>query len=158
MRAALVALAVVLACKSSEPAPTHAPPAATDAGQSDAAVRFETPRGTWVVHVELARTPEQRARGLMYRRELAKDAGMLFLFESADDHSFWMHNTYLSLDLIYLGDDRSVVGVVQNAPPLTDTGRSVGVPNRYVLEVAGGEAAAHAVGPGARATFIGVPE
>src|SRR5713101_4936826 len=84
------------------------------------AVRFETSRGPWVVQVELARTDEQRARGLMFRRDLPRDDGR-------------------------------VVGVVKEAEPRTDTPRRVGKPSRYIVEVAGGEAAAHAVVPGTRA-------
>ncbi len=122
------------------------------------AVRFDTPRGTWVVRVELARTAEERARGLMFRRSLEPDAGMLFLFEQSEVQSFWMRNTLIPLDLLFLGEDRAVIGIVERAAPRTDTGRSVGKPSRYVLEVAGGEAAAHGVGPGARAVFVGVPE
>jgi uncharacterized membrane protein (UPF0127 family) len=155
----LCALSLSLCCTRKDAAAAAASTATnSEAPAPAAAVRFETPRGTWVVRVELARTPEERARGLMYRRELAPDTGMLFVFDEADDHSFWMRNTLLSLDMIFLGDDRSVVGVVANAPPRTDKSRSVGKPSRYVLEVAGGEAFAHAVGPGARAVFVGVAE
>jgi len=122
------------------------------------AVRFETSRGPWVVQVELARTNEQQARGLMFRRDLPRDHGMLFLFDETSEHPFWMHNTLIALDIIHLGDDRRVVGVIANAAPRTDTLRSVGKPSRYVVEVSGGEAAAHAVGPGTRAVFLGIEE
>ncbi len=122
------------------------------------AVRFETSRGPWVVQVEVARTDEQRARGLMFRRDLPRDRGMLFVFDESSEHPFWMHQTLIALDLIYLGDDRRVVGVVANAEPRTDTPRTIGKPSRYVVEVSGGEAAAHAVGPGTRAVFLGVEE
>ena len=122
------------------------------------AVRFETPRGAWVVQVEVALTDQQRARGLMFRRDLPRDRGMLFIFDETSEHPFWMRNTLIALDLIYLADDRRVVGVVTNAEPRTDTPRTVGKPSRYVVEVGGGEAAAHAVGPGTRAVFLGVEE
>lgn len=122
------------------------------------AVRFDTQRGPWVVKVEVARTDAERARGLMFRRELPADTGMVFVFESSEEHSFWMHNTLIALDMIFLDEDRRVVGVVPSAAPRTDTPRTVGKPSRYVVEVAGGEAAAHAVGPGAQAAFIDVPE
>jgi uncharacterized membrane protein (UPF0127 family) len=157
VRTALALACLALVCCARRDA---AASAASDAAPSAAgpAVRFETPRGAWVVRVEIARTPEERARGLMFRRSLAPDTGMLFLFEDSDDHSFWMRNTLLSLDMIFLGDDRTVVGVVSNAVPHDEHPRRVGQPSRYVLEVAGGEASAHAVGPGARAVFLGVPE
>jgi uncharacterized membrane protein (UPF0127 family) len=69
-----------------------------------------------------------------------------------------MHNTLIALDMIFLDESRTVVGVVANAAPRTDSPRSVGKPSRYVVEVAGGEASAHAVGPGTRAAFIDVAE
>src|SRR5438270_9968178 len=122
------------------------------------AVRFETPRGPWIVRVEIARNDQQRARGLMFRRELARDHGMLFIFEETSEHTFWMHDTLIPLDLIFLGDDRGVVGVVANAAPQTDTARAVKEPSRYVVEVSGGEAAAHGVAGGTRAVFVAVEE
>jgi uncharacterized membrane protein (UPF0127 family) len=122
------------------------------------AVRFETPRGPWVVRVEIAADDPSRTRGLMFRRSLDPDRGMIFVFPASEEHSFWMHNTLLALDLIFLDETRQVVGVVANATPQTDTPRTVGKSSRYVVEVAAGEAAAHAVGPGTRAAFIGVPE
>jgi hypothetical protein len=133
-------------------------PAGDASSMQHGTVRFETPRGEWIIDAELARSPEEHARGLMWRRDLAPDRGMLFLFDETREQRFWMHNTLLRLDMIFLGDDREVVGVVANAEPQTDTGREVGKPSRYVLEVAGGEAAVHAVGPGTRAQFIGISE
>ncbi len=121
------------------------------------AVRFETPRGPWVVRVEIANTDESRTRGLMFRRELPPDRGMLFVFPSTAEHGFWMHNTLIALDMIFLGEDRTVIGVI-TAAPQTDTARSVHAPSRYVVEVSAGEAAAHAVGPGTSAVFIDIPE
>jgi uncharacterized membrane protein (UPF0127 family) len=122
------------------------------------AVRFETARGPWVVKVEIAGDEASRARGLMFRAALEPDRGMIFVFPSTEEHSFWMHNTPLALDMIFLDETRAVVGVVANAAPRTDTPRTVGKPSRYVVEVAAGEAAAHAVRPGTRAAFIDIPE
>src|SRR2546421_10102294 len=119
------------------------------------AVRFETSRGPWIVQVEVVRTGPQRARGLMFRQDLPRDHGMLFVFDETSEQTFWMRNTLIPLDIVYLGDDRAVVGVVANAAPRTDTPRSVGKPSRYVVEVSGGQAAAHGVGPGTRAAFLG---
>jgi uncharacterized membrane protein (UPF0127 family) len=121
-------------------------------------VRFETARGPWLVKVEIAADDASRTQGLMFRRSLAPDHGMLFVFPDTEQRSFWMHNTLIALDMIFLDEIRSVVGVVANAAPQTDTPRGVGKPSRYVVEVAGGEAAAHAVGPGTRAVFIDVSE
>ena len=124
----------------------------------DPAVRFDTTRGTWVVKVEIARTEAEQSRGLMFRTDLPRDRGMLFLFEVPDEHAFWMRNTLIPLDMIFLGEDRAVVGVVSSATPRTDTLRSVHKPSKYVLEVGAGEAAMHGVVPGTRAVFLGVRE
>ncbi|HMC36003.1 MAG TPA: DUF192 domain-containing protein [Myxococcales bacterium] len=129
-----------------------------DPALSQGAVRFETARGPWIVRVEIASDDASRTRGLMYRRSLEPDRGMIFVFPTTEDHTFWMHNTLIALDMIFLDESRSVIGVVANAAPQTDALRGVGRPSRYVVEVAAGEAAAHAVGPGTRAAFIGIPE
>ncbi len=101
-----------------------------------------------VVRVELARTDAERERGLMFRERLEPDHGMLFLFDSDDEHVFWMKNTLVPLDLIFIDSAGRVVGVVANADPLSLAPRTVGAPSRSVLEVPGGWAAAHGVRPG----------
>ena len=83
---------------------------------------------------------------------------MLFVFDETSEHSFWMHNTLIPLDLIFLAEDRRVVGVVANAAPQTDTQRTVKKPSRYVVEVSGGEAAAHGIAPGTPTVFVAVDE
>lgn len=100
------------------------------------------------VRVELAQTDAERVRGLMYRTELAADAGMLFVFPFDAEHSFWMKNTYIPLDMIFIGSDLRVVGVVADAEPLTTTSRTCGLPSRYVLEINAGLAARHGITPG----------
>jgi hypothetical protein len=109
------------------------------------------------VTVELARTPREQERGLMFRRELAEDAGMLFVFPASERRAFWMRNTLIPLDMIFIDDGGRVAGLVENAEPLTLTPRDPGVPARYVLEVRGGWAARHGVRPGARVRFENVP-
>jgi uncharacterized membrane protein (UPF0127 family) len=113
------------------------------------------PRGA--VAVEIARTEEQRERGLMYRGHLDANAGMLFIFDESDVHAFWMKNTFIPLDMIFIDDGGRVVGVVENAAPGTLEPRDVGKPSRYVLEVNGGWYAAHGVRPGDRVRFENVP-
>ena len=97
---------------------------------------------------ELVSTPRDTARGLMYRTSLAEDRGMLFDLRTREDHQFWMHNTCIPLDLLYLDDDGLVVGIVENAPTLNDEPRGVGCPSRYVLEVNAGWARRHGVKAG----------
>ncbi len=88
--------------------------------------------------LELAVTESQQSRGLMHRPEMLDDWGMLFIYPREQHLSFWMKNTLISLDMIFIDGDGEVVGVVQEAEPETETPRGVGVPSRMVLEVNGG--------------------
>jgi uncharacterized membrane protein (UPF0127 family) len=108
------------------------------------------------VRVELARTEAERARGLMFRTSLDPDAGMLFVFEESANHGFWMQNTYIPLDMIFIDEAGRIVGIVENATPRSLEIREVGVPSRYVLEVNGGWSAAHGVRTGDRVRFENV--
>jgi uncharacterized protein len=100
------------------------------------------------VSVEVADTPETVTHGLMYRSHLGADRGMLFLFERDAEHTFWMKNTTIPLDMIFLSRDGRVVGVHSNAEPLSLKPISIGVPSRAVLEVNGGFAAANGITAG----------
>lgn len=112
---------------------------------SEPRVVLQTANGELTVTVEVVSTPTQQAVGLMYRKELGALAGMLFVFDTAIEHPFWMKNTVLPLDMIFLGDDRKVVGIVKNAVPFTTTARTVGVASRYVLEVNAGFSDKHGI-------------
>jgi hypothetical protein len=92
-------------------------------------------------------------RGLMYREHLPPDAGMLFMMGREYDWAFYMRNTLIPLDMLFIGKDLTVAGVVVNAEPRTETLRRVGKPSLYVLEVNGGWAAAHGVTAGAKVRF-----
>jgi uncharacterized membrane protein (UPF0127 family) len=74
----------------------------------------------------------------MYRKSLPEDKGMLFDLHTRTDQTFWMHNTCIPLDLLFIDEDGLIVGIVENAPTLNDIPRSVGCPSRYVLEVNAG--------------------
>ena len=108
------------------------------------------------VRVELARTAQERGRGLMFREQLDADAGMLFLYENETIQRFWMRNTLIPLDMIFISADHRVVGVVENAEPQTDTLRQVEQPSQYVLEVNGGFAAANGIAAGTPVEFRNV--
>jgi len=104
------------------------------------------------VTVELAVTPQQRAQGLMYRRALDPDAGMLFIFPADSRTGFWMRNTYIPLDIAYISADLVVIDIRQGTP-LDDTILTPSGPYRYVLEVNRGWFAANGLGVGARVTL-----
>lgn len=109
------------------------------------------------VQVEIADTDAKRERGLMFRKELPEGRGMLFLFDEDGEHSFWMKDTLIPLDLIFVDSSGRVTGIVARARPLSLEPRSGG-PSRMVLEVPGGWAEAHGVRTGDRMTVEGLAE
>jgi uncharacterized protein len=90
------------------------------------------------VTAEVVATPGRRQKGLMFRKDLQDGDGMLFIFEMEKEHPFWMKNTLIPLDIIFVGADRRVVGIVHKAAPRKESSLTVGVPSHYVLEVPGG--------------------
>lgn len=93
-----------------------------------------------VFHVELALTPQQQAHGLMGRTEMAEDAGMLFLFPTEDERSFWMKNTLIPLDMIFIKEDGTILSVHDSARPNDLTSVKSNGPALAVLEINGGVA------------------
>ncbi|MEK7300728.1 MAG: DUF192 domain-containing protein [Nitrospirota bacterium] len=107
-------------------------------------IPVKTPSGT-VVQAEIADTPQKRAAGLMYRDHLKKDHGMMFFFDQAQEWTFWMKNTLIALDLIWMDDKKRVIHIERNVPICTRTDDSCPQyrPNdgaMYVLEIAAGTA------------------
>jgi len=100
--------------------------------------------------VEVATTAEQRQRGLMYRRSLPADGGMLFVFPDVKVAHMWMKDTPLSLDLLFLGADGRVLRIEEKAEPLSLRAISSDLPARGVLELAAGSAARLGIRPGDR--------
>jgi uncharacterized membrane protein (UPF0127 family) len=108
-------------------------------------------RGDWGqarLRVELALTPAEQARGLMFREEMARMAGMLFVYDGAREVGFWMRNTLIPLDMIFVGEDGVVTRVHEGAVPGDETVIPSQGPVRAVLEVNAGLAADLGVGPG----------
>jgi uncharacterized membrane protein (UPF0127 family) len=103
----------------------------------------------------LARTPGQRQFGLMYRRHLDENAGMLFIFPSAASEKFWMKHTEIPLDMIFAGPSGVVVGIVANATPYSERPVGPDAPAQYVLEVNGGFCALHGIRDGDKMSFAG---
>ena len=91
-----------------------------------------------VFQVEVADTPAKRELGLQYRKELAADRGMIFLFPAPSVLSFWMKNTPLPLDMIFIGSDRKIAGIVEQTIPCSLDSRSVPAASQFVLEINGG--------------------
>ena len=109
------------------------------------------------VRVELALTEPERERGLMYRNHLDPDAGMLFLFPSSGPLAFWMKNTLIPLDMIFIDQEKRIVGIVENAAPETETPRRVTGSSQYVLEIGGGLSQRWGIAAGGAVEFQGLP-
>lgn len=111
-------------------------------------ITIETQSGRHVFKVEWAITPEQRSRGLMFREKMDADQGMIFDFGSDQPLAFWMKNTPLSLDMIFIHEDGSVYRVEQRTEPYSERNIPSGAPVRYVLEVLAGTARKIELRPG----------
>jgi len=125
-----------------------------DSKQPAVTIVSPTGKALATVEVELARTRTQREVGLMFRKQLGADQGMLFVFAQPQPQAFWMHNTLIPLDMLFVGADRRILGIVANATPMSDRSLSVRGETLYVLEVNGGFCARHAITAGDRFQFV----
>jgi uncharacterized membrane protein (UPF0127 family) len=146
-------LFVAISCHGTPKAPAAITPV------PESGPRVVLPSGA-VYSVELARTPEEQAQGLMFRESLPPSTGMLFLFSDAGPHQFWMKNTMIPLDIVWLDGSGRVVFVSANTPPCrADPCPNYGgeLPASVVLEIAGGMAAKEKVAVGSTIRFEEVP-
>lgn len=164
MRLALL-LTLTVACsmgtkhEDASPMPPSSPKQATaDAGPyTGPKVFVSSAKGDVQVNVEVVQTEAKIEKGLMFRQHLPLDAGMLFLMGTEKEWPFWMRNTLIPLDMLFIARDMTIAGIVENAEPRTETLREVGKPSLFVLEVNGGFCAAHKIAAGAKVQFEGVP-
>jgi len=106
--------------------------------------------GVHLFAVELATNDEERSRGLMFRKELPDGQGMLFDFVNVQPVSFWMRNTYIPLDMIFIRADGRILRIAENTEPLSERMVPSGGPVRAVLEVIAGTARKLGIAPGDR--------
>jgi uncharacterized protein len=90
------------------------------------------------IAIELAQTDEKRSQGLMYRQSMGEKEGMLFIFDKLEPQSFWMRNTMISLDIIYVDDKKQIVSIAKMAQPKSEEPIPSGAAAIYVVEVNGG--------------------
>jgi uncharacterized membrane protein (UPF0127 family) len=114
---------------------------AAQASCSEGRVELRGDWGTARFRVEIADTPEERATGLMHREEMAAAAGMLFVYERPQRVSFWMENTLIPLDMVFMDASGTVMHIHENAVPLDRTPIPGGNDIQFVLEINGGMAA-----------------
>jgi uncharacterized membrane protein (UPF0127 family) len=145
-RTAVLALAMLGplsagACRAEAPPPVAATTSKPPAAAALETVSIDTARGPVSFKVEIADDDAERERGLMFRTSLAPDAGMLFIWTTPAQRAFWMRNTYIPLDIIYIGVNGRILSIAAMAEPFNETplpsqGAALGV-----LEIAGGRAA-----------------
>jgi uncharacterized membrane protein (UPF0127 family) len=111
-------------------------------------IRIDTAAGPKAFTVEVASDAASQERGLMFRRQMARDAGMLFDFHQQQLVTFWMKNTPLPLDMLFIRADGTVSSVEPNAVPFSTDSIASAEPVRAVLEINGGEAHALGIRPG----------
>ncbi len=143
-----------------EPPPPRAEPAnicPKDPGPAPklarGAVRFKEAPGAPRIQVERALTPAEHERGLMYRTKLADHHGMLFEWKDETRRVFWMHNTCIPLDMLFIAKDGTIAGILEQVPVLNDRPRGVPCNAGYVLEVNAGWCRRHSIKPGTHVTF-----
>ena len=145
--AAVVAIMISFAgCTSDSPEPVH-PPKHIGSGQpqfeKEGTLNFLKPDGSVVstIDIEIADTPDQQQRGLMNRSFMQNDQGMLFIFDEERPQSFWMKNTIIPLDIIYVNSKMNIVSIAENTTPYSEQSIPSRGPAIYVVEVNGGYAA-----------------
>ena len=155
---ALGCIALVLTATACRDAPPPAaPPAVAPAPRPSPTAVF--PDGT-ALRLDLAVTPEEQERGLMFVEDLPNDRGMLFLYGTDDIRPFWMKNCKISMDFIWLAEDGTVVDITRDAPPCPGDPcptYQASAPSRYNLEVRGGLAAEHGLRAGDRVRLQNLP-
>lgn len=97
-----------------------------------------TDSGDHVFQVEIADEPQERSKGLMFRREMANEHGMIFDFGEEGPQSFWMRNTYIPLDMLFIKADGTVESIAERTTPMSERGVKSEGDVRYVLEINGG--------------------
>lgn len=114
---------------------------------------IRTVTGTVSIEVQIADTDDKRRYGLMNRKTLPENSGMLFVFDDEAPRSFWMKDTPLSLDLIFIAKDGEIAYIVRGATPLSTAPINPQMPAKSVLEVNSGWSERHRVNVGDRARF-----
>ena len=115
-----------------------------------ATIEITSKTGVHAFAVELATNDAERERGLMYRKDLPEGQGMLFDFTPAQPVNFWMHNTYISLDIVFIAPDGGILHIAEDTRPLSDALIPSGGTVRAVLEVIAGTCRKLGIAPGDR--------
>lgn len=167
----LALLTLLIACRpdtprqaASQPAeqtPTPSSPVSTEVSEPpfipEGILEFRAPDGArslFHLDIEIATSDAEWRQGLMWRKKMHENQGMLFVSDVQQPHSFWMRNTYIPLDIIYVDSMFEVVSIRKNTPVLSDTLQPSGVPARYVIEVNAGVVDKYRIGLGTRIAWV----
>ena len=146
MRALIFSLMLLVPACSPQAAENASPPAASAAslhpvsGLEVIPLTITTLDKAHAFRVEVARTPQEQAKGLMFRTEMGANEGMLFPYDRPRMLSFWMRNTVLSLDLIFIDEQHRIINIAENATPYSEQSIPSAAPGIAVLELNGGRA------------------
>ncbi|HUD95359.1 DUF192 domain-containing protein [Sphingobium sp.] len=151
--AALLVFGLIAACSSSPSAADKDAPAR--AAPATLPIVIRSAKGTHRFDVEVARTPQEQEKGLMFRKELAADGGMLFPMNPPRTASFWMKDTLIPLDMLFVHTDGTIAFLQANAQPYSRVPVSAGIPVAAVLELRGGRAAELGIAEGDRLAWGG---
>jgi hypothetical protein len=150
----LALIAVLTYQPSNKPAPITQSPTTTQTGAYEfvkqGEVRFQTAKRDFIsaIDVELAQDESKRQLGLMYRDELAENQGMLFVFEGDGERAFWMKNTVLPLDMIFVNSKDEIVTIHKNTTPYSEQSYASSKPAQFVIEVNAGYTDRHKLSVG----------
>ncbi|WNJ19227.1 DUF192 domain-containing protein [Pontibacter sp. G13] len=117
----------------------------------------ETEAPVGKIAIEIADNEQETTQGLMYRKFMEEDQGMLFLFDSMEPRSFWMKNTHISLDIIYVDEYYRIVSIAKQTTPYSEISIPSEAPAQYVVEVNAGYCDRHGIQKGDRVQFNRIP-
>jgi uncharacterized membrane protein (UPF0127 family) len=142
-------------CTPDEPSQTGGEPTF----QSEGRLAFVGPAGDTLrtIDVEIAETDAERERGLMRRRSLGYDRGMLFIFDEVDEGGMWMKNTPLPLDIVFVAPDSQVINIARRTTPFSQETISPAAPRKFVVEVRAGFADRFGLTDSARVRWTRTP-
>jgi len=148
----LTCFLLFVSCSDDAPNPADRPNTDETGFRTDGSLTFVESDGSAVrsIDIEIAETEEARARGLMFRQDLGYDRGMLFLFETADTNGFWMKNTPLPLDILFVSPDSQIINIVKRTTPFSEETVTPEAPKQFVVEVRGGFTSMYGIEPGMR--------
>lgn len=151
----LVLILLILASLSSCTGPLSQRDRSRKAFRKDGRLVIHDPNGKEriAIDIEIAATRAEKTRGLMWRRHLSQNAGMLFVFDSPAEQQFWMRHTYLPLDIVFIDEKKRVLNIARSTQPLSDSRYTSEGPAQFVLEVNAGFCQKYRIEPGDRVAW-----